>query len=529
MVANLQQDGDNSLLNSEQVLQIKQLDIDLLQSPPQAPPQWTRIVEQFSLTIAQGESVALVGESGSGKSLIAQSVLRLIKRGIRYPNGEINAVGTNVLNASDADMHCLRGAEIGFIFQEPLSALNPLHRIHKHLTEAIQLHQPSLSDHSIAQRMEELLNAVELPDTQRILNAYPHQLSGGQRQRVMIATAIANEPKLLIADEPNTALDQSVADQIVALLQRIQSDTQMGLLFISHDIRLARQLADRIVVLRQGKIVEQGESEQVLSSPQQPYTQTLINSAAPKNEAQSSPLPIMRVRQLQVREEKKGIFPRSNPQYRIQGIDLELYRGETLGIVGPSGCGKSTLALALARLIDSSGEITLFDQNNQSIDWSLLKGNQLKKQRWRLQIVFQDPFSSLNPRMTVHQLIAEALSVPSARQGQSNLAPQSAVKLIMEDMRLDVALGHRFPHQLSGGQRQRVALARAFILSPDILVLDEPTSALDRSIQREVLELLIERQSVQQTAYLLISHDQDVVENLSHRVLRMCAGKIVSS
>jgi microcin C transport system ATP-binding protein len=503
------------------LLQVNQLSVHF-HSPSQAPVE---AVDHVSFSLDQGETLALVGESGSGKSVSALSILGLLPYPLAtHPSGSILFEGQELLNAPEADLRKIRGHDIGMIFQEPMTALNPLHTIEKQIAEPLLIHK-GMTKIQAKNRVVELLNLVGFPDGVNRLNAYPHQLSGGQRQRVMIAMALACEPKLLIADEPTTALDVTIQASILELISQLQKQFKMGLLLISHDLGMVSKMAQQVAVMRNGKIVEQGPTTQVLRKPRHAYTKHLIDS-----EPQGHPAPvlpkaptILNTQGLHVtyKGQRQSWFSRGSKDVRaVDGISFSVLEGETIGIVGESGSGKSTLAYAVLRLIDSMGQINFcgIDLQNQS-------RKAVRPLRQKMQIIFQDPFSSLNPRLSVGQIVAEGLEIHQKHLGKE--AIDLEVKSILEEVGLPHNSQNRYPHEFSGGQRQRIAIARALILKPKLLILDEPTSALDRSIQAEMIDLLRALQKRYQLAYLFISHDLKVVRAMSHRIMVMKDGQIV--
>lgn len=484
-----------------------------------------RVVENVNFSLEQGGTFALVGESGSGKSVTALSILGLLPYPMAYhPSGSIIFDNQELLNKGDPFLQKIRGRDIGMIFQEPMTALNPLHTIEKQITEPLLIHK-GLTTSQARKRVIDLLNLVGFPEGKDRLKAYPHQLSGGQRQRIMIAMALACEPKLLIADEPTTALDVTIQAGIIQLLRDLQQQLNMGLILISHDLGLVSQVADHIAVMRHGHIVEQGMASDVLNQPQHPYTKMLIEAEPsgtphPIEENASAVLEAENIRVV-FKQKKRFLFP-SPPDFEaLKGVSLHLKKGETLGIVGESGSGKSTLAYALLRLLDSSGKIVFC---GQEIDQSTQKN--LRALRSQMQIIFQDPYSSLNPRLSVGQVVAEGLQVHSKLTQEE--IDQKVIEALQE-VGLTPDVRFRYPHEFSGGQRQRISIARALILHPTLLVLDEPTSALDRSIQAEVIDLLRNLQIKYHLSYLFISHDLKVVKAMSHRIIVMQHGNIVES
>lgn len=482
------------------------------------------VVEQVSFSIERGEMLALVGESGSGKSVTALSVLQLHPSAtVEYPSGSIRFDGEELMRAGDAYMEMLRGKRIGMVFQEPMTALNPLHSIGRQIAEVIRQHR-TLPEKDIPARVAELLRLVGLEAFLERLDAYPHQLSGGERQRVVIAMAIANNPDLLIADEPTTALDVTLATQIIALIRDLQKKLGMAVLLITHDLSLVRRVAERVAIMQAGRIVEQGETQQVFSAPQHAYTRHLISSVpqgTPKPLDKDTPV-IMETHALNVWFPVKKSFFGTPLTYKkaVDGVSLEIRHGQSLGLVGESGSGKTTFGLALVRLIQSNGTI-LFD----GLDLGAQPSQTLRALRQRIQFVFQDPFSSLNPRMTIEDIIGEGLRVH--RPGLSREERRTKVAAMLAEVGLEADMMMRYPHEFSGGQRQRVAIARALIVKPDLIVLDEPTSALDVSLQVQIVELLRRLQEKYRVSYLFISHDLRIVRALCHSIAVIKDGKII--
>jgi len=484
------------------------------------------VVQNASFLINKGETVALVGESGSGKSVTALSILKLLPYPLAtHPSGEIFFEGTDLLQLNEKELEKVRGNRIGMIFQEPMTSLNPLHTLEKQISEVLILHKHMAPD-DCQRRVIELLNMVGFPDGAHRLNAYPHQLSGGQRQRVMIAMALAAEPDLLIADEPTTALDVTTQAQILDLLQSLQARLNLSILLITHDLEIVKKMAHHVCVMKQGIIVESASRRDLFKDPHHPYTKELIASAPKGDPVAFNPEnpQILKVHDLDVRFPiKKGIWQRTVAYVNaVQHADLSLRRGETLGIVGESGSGKTTLALAILRLQASTGVIqfegSLLNQ---------LSGAAVRPYRCHLQVVFQDPFGSLSPRLSVEEIIGEGLTVH--QRSKSHEEKEALIIKAMQDVRLDPATRFRYPHEFSGGQRQRIAIARALVLSPKLLILDEPTSALDRAVQSEVLDLLKLLQNKYHFAYLFISHDLKVIKAIAHRLVVMKDGKIVEA
>ena len=480
-------------------------------------------VKGVSFTVGKGETVALVGESGSGKSVTALSTVSLLPDSAAV-TGSIKYLGREMVGAAEEDLRQVRGNDISFIFQEPMTSLNPLHTIERQLGESLALHQ-GLSGADARARILELLDKVGIRDGESRLGAYPHQLSGGQRQRVMIAIALANGPELLIADEPTTALDVTIQAQILELLADLKRREGLSLLFITHDLGVVRRIADRVCVMQGGEIVEQGPAEEIFANPQHPYTQKLL-AAEPKG--RPDPVPdtapeIVQTRNLRVWFPiHAGLLRRTVGHVKaVNDASISVRAGETLGIVGESGSGKTTLALAIMRLIDSDGPIVFLGQDIHG--WGAGKMRPLRRD---MQIVFQDPFGSLSPRMTVEQIIAEGLGVHGLQPGRDR---REMVAEIMTEVGLDPANMARYPHEFSGGQRQRVAIARAMILRPKLVVLDEPTSALDMTVQVQIVDLLRDLQRKWGLAYLFISHDLRVVRALAHKVIVMKNGDVVEA
>lgn len=486
----------------------------------------THAVKNASLTIEKGELLAVVGESGSGKSLSALSVLGLQPHEARI-QGNIHFKGETLLEGAttnEAALARIRGNRIGMIFQEPMTALNPLHVIGRQLVEAYKWHTGHTGE-VVKQRARDLLAQVGLTHmTDRMENTYPHQLSGGERQRLMIGMAIANDPDLLIADEPTTALDVTLQIQILRLLKQLQQERQMGVLLITHDLTVVKKIADRVAVMQQGEIVEMGKVADVFASPKHPYTQMLL-AAQPKGDPAPIPRPaveVLRSDGLSVRYPIKSPILRRVKSYveAVKDVKLFIRAGETVGVVGESGSGKSSLGYGVLRLIESEGPIIFCGEQIQG-----LSSRTLRARRKEMQLVFQDPFSSLNPRMTVGEIISEGLEVHFPQQSAQENAYE--VDKMLEQVGLDVATKYRYPHEFSGGQRQRVAIARAMILKPKLVVLDEPTSALDMSVQAQVIDLLRDLQISHQVAYILISHDLRVVKAMAHYMFVLKRGEVM--
>ncbi len=481
-------------------------------------------VDRISFDIAKGETVAIVGKSGSGKSVTALSVMKLLPYpAARHPSGTVHFKGQELLHLPEHEIRKVRGNDITIIFQEPMTSLNPLHTIEKQIGEILELHR-DMKGAAARGRILELLTQVGIPEPETRLGSYPHQLSGGQRQRVMIAMALANEPDLLIADEPTTALDVTVQAQILKLLKDIQTRLGMSMLFITHDLGIVRKIADRVCVMSKGKIVEQGPVERIFTAPEHPYTRALL-AAEPKPD----PAPLQPAAPVVVQTNglkvwfpiKRGVLRRVVGHIKaVDGVSIEVRKGETLGVVGESGSGKTTLGLALLRLISSEGPVVFMGNQLQG-----LKFKEMRPFRRDMQIVFQDPFGSLSPRMSIADILAEGLDVHQPKLTRAE-RDQRVVRAL-EDVGLDPESRFRYPHEYSGGQRQRIAVARTLVLEPTFIVLDEPTSALDMLIQAQIVDLLRDLQKRRNLTYLFISHDLRVVAALASRLMVMRNGKVV--
>ncbi|MEM1373438.1 MAG: ABC transporter ATP-binding protein [Pseudomonadota bacterium] len=480
-------------------------------------------VKGISFGIEKGETLALVGESGSGKSVSALSTVSLLGSNARV-EGSVKYAGEELVGASEKDLMRIRGNDISFIFQEPMTSLNPLHALEKQLTESITLHQ-GVEGAEARSRVLDLLNKVGIRDAESRLTAYPHQLSGGQRQRVMIAMALANGPDLLIADEPTTALDVTIQAQILELLAELKRTEGLSMLFITHDLSIVRQFADRVCVMKDGEIVEEGGAKAVFDAPQHPYTIKLLNaepSGTPEPVATDAPV-VAETDKLKIWFPiQKGFLKRTVGYVKaVNEATLAVRAGETVGIVGESGSGKTTLALAIMRLIQSEHRISFMGR-----DIHELSPRQMRPLRKDMQIVFQDPYGSLSPRMSVAEIVAEGLGVHGVEPGRN---PRDMVAEMLDEVGIDPASMDRYPHEFSGGQRQRIAVARAMILRPKLVILDEPTSALDMTVQSQIVDLLRGLQARYGLAYLFISHDLKVVRALSHNVMVMKQGDVVEA
>ncbi len=484
----------------------------------------TKAVEGVSFSIAKGQTLALVGESGSGKSVSALSVLKLLAYpSAHHPSGSVRFKGQELLDAPDAALRRVRGNDISMIFQEPMTSLNPLHSVERQIGEILEVHR-GMTGEAARQIVIELLGKVGIRDPESRLEAYPHQLSGGQRQRVMIAMALANEPDLLIADEPTTALDVTVQAQILKLLKDLQRETGMALLLITHDLGIVRAMADRVAVMQHGRIVEQAASEALFTKPQHAYTRMLL-AAEPKGVA---PKPDPKAADVIATDNLKVWFPIKRGFFRktvghikaVDGVSVRVKAGQTLGIVGESGSGKTTLGLALLRLIASQGPIVYLGRDISGFD-----AGDMRPLRREMQVVFQDPFGSLSPRLSIRQIVEEGLIATGTKLAADERDGLVAQALV--EVGLDPTAMERYPHEFSGGQRQRIAIARAMVLKPKFVMLDEPTSALDMSVQAQIVDLLRDLQARHGLSYLFISHDLRVVRALSNEVVVMRDGVIV--
>ena len=501
------------------LLSVNNLSVDFTQGGEVA-----HAVRNVSFTVGRGETVAIVGESGSGKSVTALSILRLLSYPpASHPSGEVLFNGVDLLKADDETLRKVRGNDITMVFQEPMTSLNPLHTVGQQIGEILELHK-GLKGQAAEQRIVELLTLVGIRDPETRLESYPHQLSGGQRQRVMIAMALANEPQLLIADEPTTALDVTVQAQILDLLASLKAKTGMSVLFITHDLNIVRKIADRVCVMTKGEIVEQGPVAEIFAHPQHEYTKKLLAAeprGVPRPIAPDAPV-LIEADQLKVWFPIIRGFLRKAVGYvkAVNGVSVKVREGETIGVVGESGSGKTTLGLALLRMISSEGPVIYLGNRIDQLNASAMR-----PLRRDLQIVFQDPYGSLSPRMSIAEIVAEGLTVQE--KGLDLEAMREKVAQAMIDVGLDPKTMDRYPHEFSGGQRQRIAIARALALEPKFIMLDEPTSALDMSVQVQIVELLRNLQAKRNLAYLFISHDLRVVRAMSHHIIVMRNGEVV--
>ena len=486
-------------------------------------PRQVEAVKEVSFAVERGETMALVGESGSGKSVTALSVLQLLPYPTAWhPGGSIKVRGEEVVGAPPSRMRAIRGDRISMVFQEPMTSLNPLHTVQRQIAEILFVHK-GLGAAAARARTLELLDMVGLPNAANRLDSFPHQLSGGQRQRVMIAMALANEPDLLIADEPTTAVDVTIQAQLLKLLRELQERLGMAMLLITHDLGIVRKMARRVAVMRAGEFVEDGPAERVFGDPRHDYTRMLL-AAEPRGEpvaaAADAPV-VMAARDLKVHFPiKAGVFRRTIDHIKaVDGVSVTIRRGHTLGVVGESGSGKTTLGLALLRLIRSEGPVRFEERDIQGRTFK-----QLRPLRSAMQVVFQDPFGSLSPRMSVNQIVAEGLEIHGIGAPEERRA---MIEGVLEEVGLDPETRDRYPHEFSGGQRQRIAIARALVLRPRFIVLDEPTSALDMSVQAQIVDLLRELQQRHRLAYMFISHDLKVVRALADELIVMRDGQVV--
>ncbi|MFO1088609.1 MAG: ABC transporter ATP-binding protein [Hyphomicrobiales bacterium] len=503
----------------EPLLEVTDLAVDFLQGG-----EAHHAVKGVSFTLDKGETLALVGESGSGKSVTALSILKLLPYpAARHPRGSIRFRGEELLDADEADLRKVRGNDITMVFQEPMTSLNPLHTVERQIGEILEVHQ-GITGAKARARIVDLLTRVGIRDPETRLDSFPHQLSGGQRQRVMIAMALANNPDLLIADEPTTALDVTVQAQILALLKDLKRDTGMALLLITHDLGIVRHMADKVCVMRYGEIVEAGPTEEVFRHPKHPYTRQLID-AEPKGDpppADPEAPVVLSADNLKVWFPiKRGLLRKTVGHIKaVDGVDVQVKAGQTLGVVGESGSGKTTLGLALLRLISSNGPIVYLGKRIDGFN-----SRDMRPLRREMQIVFQDPYGSLSPRLSIRQIVEEGLLIQNPSMGAEER--ERRVSSALSEVGIDPASMDRYPHEFSGGQRQRIAIARAMVLEPKFVMLDEPTSALDMSVQAQIVDLLRSLQARHELAYLFISHDLKVVRALANDVIVMRNGEVV--
>jgi len=508
-------------MNTEPLLAVKDLSIAFA-----AGERQVLAVDRISFSIKKGETLALVGESGSGKSATALSIMKLLPYpAASHPSGQVMFKGQDLLSLSERKIREIRGADITIIFQEPMTSLNPLHTIERQIGEILLLHR-GMTGKPARDRILELLTQVGIPNPETRLNAYPHQMSGGQRQRVMIAMALANEPDLLIADEPTTALDVTVQAQILKLLKELQGRLGMAMLFITHDLGIVRKIADRVCVMKDGKIVEENAVAEIFRSPQHPYTRALLAAEPHPHALQPNPTGqiVLKTDDLKVWFPiKRGVMRKTVGHIKaVDGVSVEVRKGETLGVVGESGSGKTTLGLAILRLISSDGPIVFMGNPLQE-----LRFKEMRPHRRNMQIVFQDPYGSLSPRMSVSDIIQEGMWIHMPHIPRHEC--EKHVIKALEDVGLDPETRFRYPHEFSGGQRQRIAVARAIVLEPTFVVLDEPTSALDMLIQAQMVDLLCALQKRHDLTYMFISHDLRVVAAMSSSLMVMKEGKVVET
>ncbi len=497
----------------------------------QEPDGEKKVLRRISFRINPGRTHALVGESGSGKSVTAMTILRLLEETSRIAtSGKVVFDGRDILQMSLPEVRHIRGNDIAMVFQEPMTSLNPVYTIGNQLLEPLLLHRNMSKDEARNHGLQ-LLSRCGIKEPEYRMNAYPHQLSGGQRQRIMIAMALACRPKLLIADEPTTALDVTIQRQILDLLMDIQNEYHMAVLLITHDLPMVRRIAESVSIMYQGKIVEQGAVSKIFSNPEDPYTRHLLTSLPDTtNTPRPGGPPLLDLQDIHCRftlSKRKGLFSKgkTNILKAVDGVSLNIAEGTTLGVVGESGSGKSTLAMCVLRLVSCQGKI-LYHKGDTTIDLGTLTGSRMRPLRKELQIVFQDPFSSLSPRLSVEQIIGEGLKVHKMGTGKER---KKLVARVLEEVELEPDMAARFPHEFSGGQRQRIAIARALVLRPRLLILDEPTSALDMTIQAQVIDLLRRLQIRHNMTYIFITHDLRVIRSLADTIAVMRRGKIIEN
>lgn len=498
----------------KKVIEIKDLSVSFTQNN-----ELVKAVQKSNFFINEGECFSIVGESGSGKSVTAMSMMKLIKESNNtLISGHIKFEDENLLTLSEKKLTKIRGKGISMIFQEPMTSLNPLHTIKKQIGECL------FNLNKKEERIVELLREVGIENAEERLDHFPHQLSGGQRQRVMIAMAIANNPKLLIADEPTTALDVTIQKQILDLLDSLRKKFQMSLLLITHDLSIVKKISDRVCVMKNGQIVEQGETKSLFKKPKHPYTLKLINSSPNEKKFKSkNSMIILKINNLNIRYQlnSNSFFNRKNKFFHaVKNLNIQLAKGSTLGVVGESGSGKSSFALAMLKLIKSEGDIFYKNYNI-----SKLNDTSFRNFRKNIQIIFQDPFASLSPRLTIERIIGEGLEVH--KKGLKKNEVSNLILRIIEKVGLEKSMLNRYPHEFSGGQRQRIAIARALILEPEIIILDEPTSALDMTVQKQIVDLLLQLQKDLTLTYIFISHDLKIVKALSDRIVVMRNGEVI--
>jgi len=487
----------------------------------------TCLLDKVSFEVKKGEIFALVGESGSGKSLTSLSIMRLLPEAIQVSGGDIHLSNQAIFEKTESQMQRIRGKKVAMIFQEPMTSLNPVMKVGEQVAEVIRLHL-GLSRKATRQKVVSLFEEVGIPDPQDRYDWYPHQLSGGQKQRIMIAMALACEPDLLIADEPTTALDVTIQAQVLQLLKKLRDEHQLSILFITHDMGVVHDMADRVGVLKQGKLVEMADADYFFSQPQHEYTRKLLNDAIPK-QALKSPVAsdaLLSLNELKVHFPiKKGLFQRTVGYVKaVDGVSLEIKKGETLALVGESGSGKSTIGQAILKLVNT----TEGGVNFEAMDLATLSEKQMKPLRKKIQVIFQDPYSAMNPRMTVSEIIREGM-VSLQVGSQDKTEQDQKIESLLEQVGLLKEHKYRYPHEFSGGQRQRIGIARALAVEPELIICDEPTSALDVSVRAQVLDLLDDLQQQYQMSYLFITHDLSIVPSIAHRVAVMQQGKIVES